>query len=193
MTDRQIEECVLWELDLDPQVRATQIHVDVEEGIVVLSGYVDNEDQRRKAERAAKRVYGVRAVADELALKRLREGELPDTDLAREAVWALEIHNTEAPADRLQVTVCEGLVTLEGEVGCHYQKEAAEAAIARLAGARGITNQITVRTPISPMGRDLRLEEALGTSMHPCLVLPQAETDECEEIVRENMDAWAMA
>jgi len=135
----------------------------------------------------------VRAVADELALKRLREGELPDTDLAREAVWALEIHNTEAPADRLQVTVCEGLVTLEGEVACHYQKEAAEATIARLAGARGITNQITVRSPVSPIGRDLKLEEALGTSAHPCLVLPQAETEECWAIVREDLDAWAVA
>jgi osmotically-inducible protein OsmY len=189
MTDRQIEENVLWELEVDPQVRATQILVDVEEGIVILSGYVDNEDQRRKAERAAKRVYGVRAVADELALKRLREGELLDTDLAREAVWALETHNSEVPPDRIQVTICEGLVTLEGEVGCHFQKEAVEATIARLAGVRGIINQITVRSPLSPVGRGLKLGE-LGPSAHPCLVVPQAETEECWEILRGSADAW---
>jgi osmotically-inducible protein OsmY len=192
MTDRQIEENVLWELEVDPQVRATQILVDVEEGIVILSGYVDNEDQRRKAERAAKRVYGVRAVADELALKRLREGELLDTDLAREAVWALETHNSEVPPDRIQVTVCEGLVTLEGEVGCHFQKEAAEATIARLAGVRGIIDQITVRSPTATMGRHPGLEGAPGPSAQPCFVSPQAETEECWEIVREGVGAGSV-
>jgi len=193
MTDRQIEEAVLWELDVDPQVRATQILVDVEEGIVVLSGYVDNEEQRRNAERAAKRVYRVRAVADELALKPSREGEPLDTDLAREAVWALETHNNEAAPDCIQLTVCEGWITLEGEVGCHYQKEAAEATIARLTGVRGITNQIIVRSPLSPMGRDCRWKEASMPKAHSCSVFPQSELDECWEILRESEAEWTPA
>jgi osmotically-inducible protein OsmY len=191
MTDKQIEEAVLWELEVDPRVRADNIVVDAEEGIVVLSGYVDNEDQRRYAERAAKLVYGVRAVADELAIKRARR--VADTDLAREAVWALEAHNTELPAARIVVTVCEEWVTLEGEVEWHYQKEAAEATIARLAGVRGITNQIVVRSPISPLGRDVSLEDAKRLSVHPCLIVSQADTEECWEIVRGDRDAWAVA
>ena len=191
MTDKRIEEEVRWELEVDPRVRADNIVVDVEEGIVVLSGYVDNENQRRYAERAAKLVYGVRAVADELALKRARK--VLDTDLAREAVWALEVHNTEVPAARIVVTVCEEWVTLEGEVEWHYQKEAAEATIARLEGVRGITNRIVVRSPTSPIGRDVSLEDAERPSVLPCLIVSQADTEECWEIVRGDKDAWAVA
>jgi osmotically-inducible protein OsmY len=191
MTDRQIEANVLWELDVDPQVRADNIIVDVEEGIVVLSGTVDSVEQRRGAERAAKRVYGVRAVADELALKRSRDGELPDTDLAREAVWALEIHNSEVRADRIQVKVCEGWVTLEGVVYSSHQKEAAEAAIGHLAGVRGVTDEITVRSPIAPTGSDLTFEDAPRQQTRAYPVSTPSETDEFWEIVQGSLNCCA--
>jgi osmotically-inducible protein OsmY len=192
MIDKQIEENVLWELDVDPQVRADNIIVDVEEGIVVLSGTVDSVEQRRGAERAAKRVYGVRAVADELALKRSWDGELPDTDLAREAVWALEVHNREIPVDRIQVTVCEGWVTLEGVVDSSHQKEAAEAAIGRLVGVRGITDQITVKSLTTPIRSDLTFEEAPRQETRAYSGLIPGETDEFWEIVRGSLNCWAV-
>ena len=84
--ERKIDQAVLRELEYEPQVQSTEIGVSVKDGVVTLSGFVDSYTKKWAAERAAKRVAGVRAVANDLQVKLPTGGERPDPDIARRAV-----------------------------------------------------------------------------------------------------------
>ena len=113
MTDKEIQQAVLRELETEPQVRSTEIGVSVKDGVVTLSGFVDSYAKKYAAERAAKRVYGVKAVANDLEVELPLGAERPDPDIARAAVQVLQSRTT-VPAERIKVTVRDGWITLEG-------------------------------------------------------------------------------
>lgn len=115
MTDKEIQQAVLRELEWEPLVKSTEIGVAVKDGIVTLSGFVDSYAKRYNAERAAKRVAGVRAVANELEVMLPYGDERTDEDIARAALRALEDRIT-VPEERIKVTVRDGWITLEGDV-----------------------------------------------------------------------------
>lgn len=149
MNDRELQYAVLWELEWEPLVQSTDMGVATKDGVVTLSGYVSSYHEKLAAERAVKRVAGVRAVADDLKVKSIAGQEPTDTEIARAAVQGLEAIAV-VPADRVQVTVRHGWVTLEGEVAHHYQKEAADSGVRYLAGIHGVTNEIAVAPEVSP-------------------------------------------
>jgi osmotically-inducible protein OsmY len=62
-TDLQIQTDVQNQLKWEPQLIASEIGVSVKNGIVTLSGLVDNFPKKLAAERVAKTVLGVKAVA----------------------------------------------------------------------------------------------------------------------------------
>ncbi len=86
MTDQEIRQAVLRELEWEPQVQSTEIGVAVKDGIVTLSGFVDSYLKKYNAERAAKRVVGVKAVVNDLQVKLPGSSERTDPDIARAAV-----------------------------------------------------------------------------------------------------------
>lgn len=143
-TDAQLQKDVLAELVWDPEVDAAAVGVAVTDGIVTLSGTVDSYAQCGAAERAALRVAGVRAVANELGV-RTREIRT-DTDIARAVADALAADFL-IPQNRIRIAVADGWVTLEGEVDWAFQRREAEAAIQSLAGVVGLTNLVTIRQP----------------------------------------------
>src|SRR5687768_13654856 len=100
MTDKEIRDAVLRELEYEPQVKSTEIGVSVKDGIVTLSGFVDSYSKKYHAERAALRVYGVKAVVNELEVRLPSSMERTDEDIARAAVQALASRIT-VPADRI--------------------------------------------------------------------------------------------
>ena len=140
LTDAQLQRDVLDELKWEPSVDAAHIGVSVKEGIVTLTGHVSSYAEKYAAERAAKRVYGVKAVANELDVKLPGSSRRTDEDIAAAAVSALR-SNLAVPADKIKVTVSSGWVTLEGEVEWQYQKMAAESAVRYLPGVVGLSNQ----------------------------------------------------
>src|SRR5262245_65831855 len=99
MTDKDIQQSVLRELDYEPQVRSTEIGVAVKDGIITLSGTVDSYSNRYHAERAAKRVAGVKAIANDLEVHLPSGSQRTDQDIARAAGPALEARRS-APARR---------------------------------------------------------------------------------------------
>src|SRR4051794_18662141 len=103
-TDEQIQERVLAELEWDPRVRSTQIGVAVKDGVVTLTGCVDSYMRKLAAERAARRVRGVRAVVNDIEVHVPTFAERTDADIAAEACRALARHAL-VPADRIEVTV----------------------------------------------------------------------------------------
>ena len=148
--DVQIREHVIHQLDWDPEVDASAIGVAATNGVVTLTGYIDSYGGKLAAERAAKRVRGVRGVANELDV-RLKIGRT-DVDIARDAVQALRLRNT-VPAT-VQAVVHQGHVTLTGKVGWLYQARDAEKAVRHITGVRGVFNHIEVAA--GAVTRDVR-------------------------------------
>ncbi len=160
-TDASIREDVIFELKYDPKITATDIAVAVKDGVVTLSGYVPSYWEKDAAEKAAKRVYGVKALANDLQVK--LSSARTDPEIARDAVHELESH-VSIPADRIKVTVKSGWVTLEGTVDWQYQKSLAESSVKKLRGVVGVLNNIEVKPRVSPSEVKSKIEESLRRS-----------------------------
>ncbi|GAA4567978.1 BON domain-containing protein [Micromonospora coerulea] len=163
-TDQDIQTDVLDELTWEPRVRPNEIGVTVTDGVVTLTGWVDSYAKKWAAERAAHRVSRVRAVANDLAVRIATSAEKSDPEIATAASRALE-WDAFVPIETLDVTVADGWVTLHGQVEWEYQRRAAERAVGRLTGVRGVSNGITVRPATARTdGRDLaeRIVDALA-------------------------------
>ncbi len=155
--EQGLRDMIMRQLAWDPQVDATMIGVTSKDGVVTLSGYVDTYAARLAAERAARRVYGVRAVANELAVK-LAEERI-DPDIANDALHALA-NRVDVPRG-ISVTVRDGHITLGGAVEWNYQRVSAERAVKYLRGVRGVFNRIVVKPTVSPTDVQHRIVEAL--------------------------------
>ena len=142
LSDRDIsmKDAVMRQLDWDPEVDSSAVGVAAKDGTVTLTGYIDTYFGKLAAERAAKRVRGVRAVANDIEV-RLRL-ERVDADVAADIVRALELRST--IPDTVQAAVHHGYVTLTGLVNWTYQKRDAEKAVRHIRGVRGVMNHIAV-------------------------------------------------
>jgi osmotically-inducible protein OsmY len=136
----------LAELKWDPAVDETDVGVEVNDGIVTLSGTVDSYMKKLAAERAALRVQGVRALAEEIEINVYNAGQAKDTEIAMRAVEALDSDGS-IPRNRVKVRVEDGKVTLTGSVDWQHQRWRAESRLRHLAGLRKIRNDITVTQP----------------------------------------------
>lgn len=152
-TDSQLQRDVFDELCWEPMVEHAHIGVIAADGVVTLTGHVPNYAQKVAAERAAKRVKGVRAVAEEIEVKLDGTARTSDEDIARRILSTLRWDVT-VPEEKIQVKVEHGYVTLTGEVDWNYQKEAARTAAARISGVRMVSNAIVVKS--QPSRADIR-------------------------------------
>src|SRR5512144_2317336 len=132
-SDEAIQQDVLAELKWDGRVHPNEIGVTVEDGVGTLRGKINSLANRHAAEDAARRVGGVKAVANELEVRLPIEFRRTDSEIAAAAVRALE-WDALLPKDSIQVTVSDGWIELRGEVDAHWVKEEAEAAVAHLRG-----------------------------------------------------------
>lgn len=158
-TDLQLHRDVIDELRWEPSVNEAEIGVAVKDGVVTLSGFVETFAQKYGAERAVKRVAGVKAVAEELRVRLLGSDERSDTELAHAVLNALN-WNIEVPKNKIRAKVENGWVTLEGEVDWRYQMTAATHAVRYLTGVRGVTNVITITPKLSPSEVKTKIESA---------------------------------
>jgi osmotically-inducible protein OsmY len=164
-TDEVIQREVLAELKWDATVAPNEIGVAVKNGVVALTGWVDSFGKKWAAERAALRVRGVQAVANDIEVRLAPFDERTDVDLAEAASRALA-WNAVIPADAVKVSVSNGWLTLRGDVEWEYQRREAERVVRNLAGVKGITNLITVRPRTGPMPEEIKqkIEQSLVRS-----------------------------
>jgi osmotically-inducible protein OsmY len=148
-SDAELQQDVMNELKWEPTVKAAEIGVAVKDGVVTLSGYVDSYVKKWAAERAAARVFGVRAVAEAIQVRLPGFLKRSDEDIAGAVANVLE-WNVLVPHDRVKVKVQDGMVTLSGDVDWGYQKFAAEEAVRYLMGVVWFSNQITVKPTVKP-------------------------------------------
>jgi len=146
-TDAELQQHVMDELKWEPTIQAAEIGVAVKDGVVTLSGRVDSYAKKWAADRAAKRVFGVKAVAEEIKVTLAGSYKRTDKDIAQSATKVLD-WNLWIPSDRVKVMVQDGRITLSGDVDWYYQKERAEDAVRHLVGVLGVINSITIKPPV---------------------------------------------
>lgn len=146
ISDHQLRQDVLDELDFEPSVDATHIGVSVNASVVTLTGFLSNYGEKLSAERAVRRVKGVKAIAEEIEVRLSSDKKTGDDEIAKRAVDILKWRGALA-TDRIQIKVEKGLVTLSGEVEWQFQRADIEAAIRNLTGVAGVANLIRVCSP----------------------------------------------
>lgn len=159
LSDKELTNQIVAALKREPSLDTAQIGVMVEDGVAVLTGYVRNYSEEWIAARTVGRVQGVRGVVDKLTIRLPEVSQRPDPEIERAAVAALH-WNDLVPADKIQVTVKEGVVTLQGEVDWHYQRDAALKAIRHLTGVQRINNQLTLAPSVVPRDIEADIKQA---------------------------------
>jgi osmotically-inducible protein OsmY len=189
-SDSEIKRDVEDELRWDPDIDATDIAVAVKNGVVTLTGFVKSYNDRWEAERDAKRVAGVLAVANDLEVRLPNIDQQPDPEIARDAVAAIK---TQLPVsyENIKVVVKNGWVSLEGEVEWNYQREAAERAVRRLRGVNGVSNKIELKPRVEPSEIKRKIEEAFRRSAEIDANRITVEAHGGEVILKGSVRSWA--
>jgi osmotically-inducible protein OsmY len=148
MTDKQLHDEILAELELEPEIHPERIGVSVVDGVVTLTGPVETYSQKLAVERVVRRVYSASAVVDQLQVNLPSRDEVSDQELAHAAVDAIG-GLPQVPPDTVRVMVREGHLVLEGTLDWPHQCAAVEAAVRQLQGVRGVTSHLRLTPPVA--------------------------------------------
>jgi osmotically-inducible protein OsmY len=163
MTDKDLQQHVQNALDWEPSVDAKDIGVSVDQGVATLRGNVRSYAEKLTAARVALRVYGVKALANDLVVHVVSGYQRTDTEIAQAAVHALTWHTT-VPDDHVTVTVKDGWITLAGTVDWAFQRDAAARAVRDLTGVKGVSSDIRVQPHVSTTDVRAKIEAAFTRS-----------------------------
>ncbi|MGE5107416.1 MAG: BON domain-containing protein [Sphingobacteriales bacterium] len=162
-SDYQIQMDVMDEIKWEPFLNASEIGVAVKNGVVTLSGQVDSYSKKLAAEKAAKGVAGVKAVAEDIQVGISPGLSKSDTEIAEAVLNALKWH-TAVQEEKIKIKVENGIVKLEGEVEWEYQRNSAKTAVENLIGVRSVINLITVKPKIAPADIEQKISAAFHRS-----------------------------
>jgi osmotically-inducible protein OsmY len=190
MNDKDIQSRVMEELDYEPSIESTNIGVAVHAGVVTLSGHVPTYWQRVTAERAALRVKGVKAIAQELEVRLTGDKKINDDEIAERAVKLLA-WNSSLPKDALMVKVSRGWVTLSGEVDWNFQRAIAESEVRKLSGVVGVTNGITLKQAVQPADVKQRIIAALKRQAEQQADRIHIDVKDGRVSIQGDVDDWA--
>ena len=147
-SDAQIQKDIMEELKWEPFLHASEIGVSVKHGVATLSGQVDSYSKKISAENAAKKVAGVKAIAEEIQIGVSPAFKKTDSEIAEAVLNALKWH-TAVQEEKINIKVEDGTIRLEGEVDWEYQRSNAKTAIENLVGVKSVLNFITVKPKAS--------------------------------------------
>jgi osmotically-inducible protein OsmY len=162
-SDVQIQTDVMDQLKWEPFLKASEIGVAVKNGVVTLSGQVDSYSKKLAAENAAKKIKGVKAIAEDIQIGVSPAYRKTDTDIAAAVLNALKWH-VAVQEEKVKIKVEDGFVKLEGEVEWEYQRNYAKSAIEHLEGVRSVLNLITVKPKVSPSEVQRKISAAFQRS-----------------------------
>jgi osmotically-inducible protein OsmY len=191
-TDAELQRHVMNELKWEPAIQAAEIGVAVKDGVVTLSGNVDSYGKKWAADRAAKRIWGVKAVIEEIKVTLAGSYKRPDKDITKLATDVLD-WNIWIPRGRVKVMVQDGRITLSGDVDWYYQKELAEDVVRNLIGVSGVINSITIKPAVKAVEVKNKIEDALKRNARLLLAAQkiQVEISGSKVILRGSVGSWA--
>ena len=162
-SDSEIQKDVIEQLKWEPFLNSAQIGVSVKNGVVTLSGQVDTYSKKVLAEKATKKVGGVKAIAEDLQVGISPSYKKTDTEIAEAVVNALKWH-TMIPEDKIKVSVEDGNVKLEGDVEWEYQRNQAKTSAENLVGVKFVTNLVQVKPKVTPYELQLKINASFQRS-----------------------------
>jgi osmotically-inducible protein OsmY len=162
-TDAQIQQDVIDQIKWNPLLNASEIGVAVKNGVVTLSGQVDTYQKKLEAEKEAKKIAGVRAIAEDIHVGISPSSQRTDAEIAEAVINALKWH-TSIPQENIQVKVEDGFVTLDGEVEWEFQRESAKNAVINLTGVRSVINTIKLKHKVTPNDLKQKINAAFHRS-----------------------------
>jgi osmotically-inducible protein OsmY len=189
-TDVEIKRDIEAELKWSPDVDPADIAVKVTDGVSTLTGYSPSDFQKYRAEAAAKRVVGVRAVANDIIVRPPAGSGATDPEIARQAIAAFK-RELPSVCDQLKVLVDRGYVTLEGTLEWQYQREAAEYAVRRLGGVLGVRNSIVLKPTCSTSDIKRKIEDAFRRSAALDAQQISVEAQGSEVTLRGRVRSWS--
>jgi osmotically-inducible protein OsmY len=162
-SDSQIQKDVMEQLKWEPFLNASEIGVAVKNGVVTLSGNVDSYSKKVAAENAAKKVAGVKAIAEDIEIGVSPAYSKSDTEIAEAVLSALKWHSA-VQEEKIKLKVENGNVRLDGEVEWDYQRTSVRSAIEHLAGVRSVINLIVVKPKVKPTDIQQKISSAFHRS-----------------------------
>jgi osmotically-inducible protein OsmY len=189
-TDRRIQEDVLEELGWEPSIDEAGIGVAVQDGVVTLTGEVATFGEKHRAQKAAQRVKGVRALANDLVVKVFAGAQKSDAQIADAAATALAL-TISVPRDAVKVVVRNAEVFLEGEVHWEYQRKAAERAVRDLPGIRGVINRLALKPRLVPDDIKRRITTAFHRNAQIDAEHIAVEVESGRITLRGKVSSWA--
>jgi osmotically-inducible protein OsmY len=162
-SDLELRRDVLDSLEFEPSVNAAHIGVAANKGIVTLTGFVASYAEKLAAEDVARRVRGVKAIAEQIEVRLPSDPKHADDEIAARALNILK-WQVGFPADRISIKVERGVVTLTGEVEWRYQKTGAEQAVHKLTGVVAVVNEIRIAAPAHALEVREKIQKALARS-----------------------------
>ena len=190
--DKELQADVIRELEWEPKVDSANIGVAVDKGAVTLTGHVRTYGELIAAERAALRLYGVLAVANELIVKLPSAQARDDSDIAL-AISNQMAWNAAIPHEAIKATVTHGWVTLEGHVDWAYQSEAADKIVRSLVAVKGVTNRVIVKPTIHAKDVKAKITEALHRQAQIDARRIWLTTDDGHVTLHGNVSSWSEA
>ncbi|MGZ8511185.1 MAG: BON domain-containing protein [Chitinophagaceae bacterium] len=160
-SDSQIQKDVMEQLKWEPFLNASAIGVAVKNGVVTLSGQVDSYAKKITAENAAKKIAGVKAIAQDIQIGVSLAFNKTDTEIAEAVLTALKWYSP-VQDEKIKIKVENGNVRLDGEVEWEYQRTSAKSAIENLTGVRSVINLITVKPKITTS----EIQQKIGAAFH---------------------------
>jgi osmotically-inducible protein OsmY len=188
-TDSEIERDVKAELGWNPDLKSTDIAISVKNGVVTLAGFVPRYLNKYEAEKAAKRVAGVLAVANDIEIRLPAIDERPDPEIARDVVTALK-NQLAFSYEQIKAVVRNGWVTLEGDVEWQYQRLTAERAVRLLKGVKAVINDIKIKPRVEPTDIKQKIQEAFRRSGEVDANQITVETRGGEVILKGKVRSW---
>jgi osmotically-inducible protein OsmY len=177
------------ELGWNSDLKSTDIAISVKNGVVTLAGFVPRYIDKYEAEKAAKRVAGVLAVANDIEIRLPTIDERPDPEIAREVAAALK-NQLPFSYEQIKAVVRNGWVTLEGDVGWQYQRQTAERAARPVKGVKGIINDIKIKPRVEPSDIKQKIQEAFRRSADVDANQITVETSGGEVILKGKVRSW---
>ncbi len=192
MSDPIIKSDIEEAIEFEPGIQSKNIIVNVENGIVTLTGSVENYYEKYLTERAAKNIQGVKGVVEELQVRLGESLKRSDEEIAKAAISALE-WDSSIPRDKIKVVVEHGVVTLSGEVEWHYLRNKAYQNVRYLFGVKNVVNNITLKTPATIKPEQISNKILSGFQRNATIDARniRVEIQDSKVILRGSVRSWA--
>ncbi len=164
-TNDKLQTDVQNAITMEPLLHLVEIAVTVKDGVVTLTGTVDSYLKKIDAENTTQKVVGVKGIVENIEVRFPSNWTKTDTEVANEVFSALR-SNYKIPNDKVTIKVEKGWVTLEGELPCNYQRQAAKNAVSNVSGVKGVFTYIKIKSESNNEMEKYEVEKAISRNLY---------------------------